>query len=373
MKFAIITHAVHKKVNNKIFAYRPYVLEMNLWSKYVDEIAILSPISKAEISKIEKNYTHNSISISSVPSFDILNLINKLKSIFVIPIVIIKIFKVMFWADHIHLRCPGNIGLLGCFVQVLFPFKPKTVKYAGNWDHKSKQPVSYRLQKWIVSNTFLTRNCKVLVYGNWNNQSKNIIPFFTASYSNHEIEEVPEKKLNGLVRFIFVGTFSIGKQPMLSVKTIEELVKTGKNIKLDMFGDGKLFDDVMRYVKKNSLENYISLHGNQPKEIVKKAFQKAHFLIFISKSEGWPKVVAEAMFWSCLPISSRVSCVPNMLDEGKRGILVTSNTTSKDISNIVIDFIERNEVKYSSMVNSARQWSQNFTLDKFESEIKKFI
>ena len=42
-------------------------------------------------------------------------------------------YKAMKWADHIHLRCPGNIGLLGCIVQIAFPKKVKTVKYAGNW------------------------------------------------------------------------------------------------------------------------------------------------------------------------------------------------------------------------------------------------
>ena len=39
-------------------------------------------------------------------------------------------------------------------------------------------------------------------------------------------------------------------------------------------------------------------------------------------SEGWPKVIAEGMFWGCLPIATRVSCVPNMLNNGKRGIIL---------------------------------------------------
>ena len=80
------------------------------------------------------------------------------QSIFVIPIIVCKIFKVCFWADHIHLRCPGNIGLLGVLVQVFFPKKIKTVKYAGNWDPNSKQPKTYILQKKILSNT-----CAVVV------------------------------------------------------------------------------------------------------------------------------------------------------------------------------------------------------------------
>ena len=51
------------------------------------------------------------------------------KTTFKIPVICIQIFKGMLWADHIHLRCPGNIALLGCFIQILFPFKPKTIIY----------------------------------------------------------------------------------------------------------------------------------------------------------------------------------------------------------------------------------------------------
>ena len=58
------------------------------------------------------------------------------------------------------------------------PKTPKSAKYAGNWDPKSKKPWSYQLQQWILSNTFLTKNMKVLVYGVWDGQSQNIYPFF---------------------------------------------------------------------------------------------------------------------------------------------------------------------------------------------------
>lgn len=92
----------------------------------------------------------------------------------------------MVQADYIHLRCPGNMGL-EALVQMLFPNKPKTAKYAGNWNPKSKQPWSYRLQKWILSYTFLTQNMQVLVYGEWSNQTKNSKLFFSDTYSEEEM------------------------------------------------------------------------------------------------------------------------------------------------------------------------------------------
>ncbi|WP_341220829.1 glycosyltransferase [Polaribacter atrinae] len=371
MKFSIITHAIHKKKEDQIFSYEPYVREMNLWLKNVTETKIVSPIIKEEISAIETNYIGNKIELIGIPEFNILSVKEIINAVFKIPIILIRIYKAMQWADHIHLRCPGNIGMLGALVQVLFPSKPKTVKYAGNWDpNDTNQPLSYRFQKRLLSNTFFTKNCKVLVYGEWGNQTKNIVPFFTASYREKEIIQLPVKTFKEKIRFIYVGAFTKGKQPIISVKTVEELFKKGYQVELSMFGDGTEFSEVETYVKKNKLTDIVLLKGNQPKEKVKLAFQESQFLIFISKSEGWPKVVAEAMFWSCLPISTKVSCIPYMLDNGNRGSIVSNNI--EEITKTIKEYLDNFE-KYTEHIEKAKNWSQKYTLDAFEKEISKLI
>ena len=370
MIFGIITHAVHKIKDGQIYAYEPYVREMNLWGKYVDKILIVAPVSVDEIRSIDSNYENSDIKLIAIPNFDITSFKNIIRSILVIPIVCNTIYTVMKEANHIHLRCPGNVGLLGCLVQIFFPSKIKTAKYAGNWDPKSKQPYTYKLQKWILGNTFLSKNIKVLVYGNWPKQSKNIFPFFTASYQKNEIEEIPKKDFNSIIKLLFVGAFSRGKQPLLSVKATHKLINKGHNLTLDMYGDGSEFIKVEKYISDNELDEHIKLHGNQPKEIVKQAFQKSHFLVFISKSEGWPKVVAESMFWTCLPVSTKVSCVPFMLDDGNRGCLINDNID--DIVEKIEQYIYDKKI-YFQQVNRAKKWSQQFTLDTFEEAIKKLI
>ncbi len=61
MKFVILTHAAHIFKEGKVYAYGPYVREMNLWAKYVDEIIIVAPISKEEPSSIHLAYTRQRI------------------------------------------------------------------------------------------------------------------------------------------------------------------------------------------------------------------------------------------------------------------------------------------------------------------------
>ena len=370
MNFLIITHVIHTKKSNDFFAYSPYVNEMNIWLKHVDKVTIIAPLKNRNIDAIHQKYNHNNINFIEVPQFSFINFKESSKAIFIIPYLVMKILKSMIFANHIHLRCPGNMGLLGSFAQIFFPLKSKSVKYAGNWDPKSKQPLSYRLQKKIISSAFLSHNIKVLVYGKWINQSKNIIPFFTATYFENEILQLPAKNLKGPINFIFVGTLSQGKQPLYAVKIIEKLLSQFKNINLSIYGDGEQKQFIFDYIDNNNLENIIHLKGNKSREEMKLIYQKAHFLILPSKSEGWPKVIAEAMFWSCLPISNPVSCVSNMLDNGKRGILLSQNIDS-DVQ--LISGILKNDAQYGRMINEAKKWSQDYTIDFFENEIIKII
>lgn len=370
MKFLIITHVLHTSKDEKYYGYAPYIREMNLWLKHVDEVTIVAPLKSRALSPIDIPYEHSKLTFKSIPAIQFTSAANALVSLLKIPVILWAIFSACRKADHIHLRCPGNIGLLGCFVQILFPKKSKTAKYAGNWDPAATQSRSYKLQKKILKNEFLTRNMKVLVYGDWKDQSKNIIPFYTASYWEDEKETIENKTLRSKINLLFVGTVSANKRPLLTAKVLRHLKQKGYQVTLHIYGDGKEMSTIKDYINANNLEGDIILHGNQDKEVIKKAYQKAHFLVFMSRSEGWPKVVAEAMFWKCLPISTQVSCVPQMLGFGKRGSIVPPD------ENCIVTEIEeylQNELTYQEKVNNASYWSRLYTLDKFEEEISKLI
>jgi glycosyltransferase involved in cell wall biosynthesis len=369
MKFLIISHVIHTKHKQKFYAYEPYVREMNLWGNYVSEVLVVAPLVERLKSNIETAYLHNNIKLKTIPKIEFTSIKSTLYSIFKIPIILVTVFNACKKADHIHLRCPGNIGLLGCIVQIAFPSKSKSAKYAGNWDFDSKQPLSYGLQKWILSNTFLTRNMQVLVYGKWKNQTKNITPFFTASFSKDEIEKVTPRNYNETLKFVFTGSLVSGKRPLLSIQIVEALNKKGIKSSLHIFGDGILMKTLKLFVQGNNLNDIIFLNGNQEKDTIKEALKDSHFLILPSKSEGWPKAIAEAMFFGVIPISTKVSCIEWMLDYGKRGILIEPNI---DIAVKEIEFYLK-QSDLNKISTSALKWSQQYTLDSLEQEIKKIF
>ncbi|MGV9003493.1 glycosyltransferase [Flavobacterium sp.] len=370
MTFCIITHVNHGYFNDSFYAYSPYVREMNIWSKHVDKLIIVAPLNLEGRTLIDEFYENPNIDFRKVIAFNFLTISTLLKTFVQLPKISFTIYQAMRDSTHIHLRCPGNMGLLGCIVQIFFPSKKKTAKYAGNWDLKAKQPVSYRIQKWILNNTFLTRNMTVLVYGEWERSSKNIKPFFTASYREVDKVEIANKHLNSRINFVFVGSLTAGKNPLYAVKLVEKLKEKNFNVSLSIYGNGLEFEKLHAYINKNRLSSYVTLLGNRDQEEIKHAYQNSHFVLLPSKSEGWPKVIAEGMFWKCLPVATKVSCVPNMLDNGQRGILLTMNL---EVDCNEIKIILLNAELYQVKIQKGLNWSRKYTLDYFEEEIKKLV
>ncbi|WP_434035432.1 glycosyltransferase [Formosa sp. 4Alg 33] len=366
MKLAIFTLVQHSIKNDTYYGYAPYVREMNLWTKYVDAVTVVG-IQKPnnEVDAIDCAYTSPNLKFVAVPNFSLLGIVAVLKTLIVLPVVFFKCVSAMRKADHLHLRCPSNIGLVACFAQIFFPSKQKSTKYAGNWDPNSNQPWTYRLQQAILRNTFLTRNMKVLVYGEWPGETKNIHPFISATYTDAEKVPFSKKDYTAPLVFVFAGMLVPGKRPLLTIQFIAELNRRGIAARLEMFGDGPLRPELEAYVAAQQLEYCIVMHGNQDKSVVRNALLTAHFNILLSKSEGWPKAVAEGMFYGCIPVTTSVSCVAWMVGEESRGIIVEPELEVA-VSHFIHVFKGSN---LDVMAHKALDWSQQYTFDRLEMDI----
>ena len=155
-----------------------------------------------------------------------------------------------------------------------------------------------------------------------------------------------------------------------AIQIMKALHEQGMEVRLDLFGEGILKGELLDYIETNKLDDVVKIHGNQSKEVIKSALKKAHFSVLPSKSEGWPKAIAEGMFFGVIPFATEVSCVPFMLDYGNRGVLIKAdlNHDLRIIMNIFEDISE-----LETMSKNAMMWSQLYTLDQFESDIVKML
>jgi glycosyltransferase involved in cell wall biosynthesis len=108
-----------------------------------------------------------------------------------------------------------------------------------------------------------------------------------------------------LKNIIFVGTLSERKGIMLLVKAVNDLIKDGHEIELDILGDGHLYNHLQAYIRSGRLENNISMHGfvDNPLEYI----AKSDLLIMPSLFDSFPNSVLEALSVKTPVIGSKVA------------------------------------------------------------------
>jgi glycosyltransferase involved in cell wall biosynthesis len=371
MTFCIVTHVPHLQTpDGRWWAYAPYIREMNLWNQYFEKVLIVAPVIAGAPTPLHETYAHPNVELQEVPRISFISMKSIFESLFQLPHIFGVIRQAFQQADHLHLRCPGNMGLLGMWVQMGFSNKPKTIKYAGNWVDNNGQPWSYRFQKWMMKQAWLLKNTKVLAYTFQEANNAHVLPFFTATYREDEIPTERSQRDQLVMQLLFVGTLSAGKRPDWVIETAAALHNKGISVQLEIAGEGVLRSQLTSRARHfDPGGNWIHFLGAVDREHLKLLYQRSHFLLAPSQSEGWPKVVAEAMFWGCIPVVTPVSCLPEMIEQGQRGLFF--DTPKKAAEKLAVLFTE--PLQMEEMSHLGQEWAQQYTLNRFEQAIQKLL
>ena len=65
----------------------------------------------------------------------------------------------------------------------------------------------------------------------------------------------------------------------------------------------------------------ILFHGFVNRKRLFNIFSKSHFIVLPSQSEGFPKVIAEASNFGCIPIVSNVGSISQYIKDQENGFL----------------------------------------------------
>jgi N-acetylglucosaminyldiphosphoundecaprenol N-acetyl-beta-D-mannosaminyltransferase len=175
-------------------------------------------------------------------------------------------------------------------------------KYANNVSKSAKKLdylvlVSSELQK-FYANELRNSNCMAI-------------------YIPNSIENLP-KRIAPLdnKRFISVGRLSPEKGQKDLLRIFKRIHKSYPDWKLDIIGDGKEREELEKYITKNNLEDFVTLHGFQNKDYIDKMLHDSAIYLMTSYTESFGIVLIEAM-------SHGVPCVAFDSAEGAREIITS--------------------------------------------------
>ncbi len=314
MKLAVISHTEHYRLpDGRVAGWGPTVRELNHLLELFDEIWHVGVLHEGPAPPSALPYASDRIHFVPIKPFGGPRLIDKPGILWQAPAVIRAVRQVLRQVDWWQFRAPTGIGVFLIPYLSLFVRKPGWFKYAGNWAQE-KPPPGYRWQRfWLAK----MQKRKVTINGKWPGQPGHCLSFENPCLDEAERERGAQitagKDYSGPLEACFVGRLEDAKGVGRILEAFAALgPEAARFRRLHLVGDGPKRE---RYeAMAGSLPVPVVFHGFLSREEVAGILEKCHLFLLPSDSEGFPKVVAEAANYGCVPVVSAVSSIPQYVN-----------------------------------------------------------
>jgi len=224
----------------------------------------------------------------------------------------------------VHVRCPAGISMVALAVlAVRRSPTDRWVKYAGRWRPPTPDSRTYGWQRWWLRRGLA--RATVTVNGTWPGDPPWVRPFDNPTLTDDELAQgrraARDRTPPPPWRIAFAGRVEAAKGTDVVVEVAEHLVRRGHDVHLDVVGDGPL-RAALEARARVGLAGRATFHGWLSRSDLEGVLTDAHLLLLPSRSEGFPKVVAEALAFGCVPVASDVSALGQVLGETGGGLTV---------------------------------------------------
>lgn len=372
-KLVIISHTGHQihPVYGPV-GWGPTVREINFLAGYWQEVVHVACLEHVAPAGSSLPYTNRNICFVSIPTFGGTRWWQKLDILIKAPQILLSVHKALKGASEVQVRLPMGIGLILLpYFKLVSPLKYKMwIKYATNWG-KSPDSLSYRWQKHLLQSNWLS--CPVTINGAWPDQPEHCKTFENPCLTQEQFERgeaiARSKILAPPYTFIFIGRIDSNKGVDLLIKSIPHWPKH-KIAKIHIVGEGPLLETLNTTLLEAGLA--AEFHGSTTQEYIFNLLEASHFLILPSKSEGFPKVLAEGLNLGCIPIASSVGSIPHYIRHYSNGLLI-SELNDSALTNAVLQAVDLNSSLHKEIIGVGRHLARQFTFEYYLQLLKKEI
>jgi len=126
------------------------------------------------------------------------------------------------------------------------------------------------------------------------------------------------------VELLYVGSFRPPKGHEYLVDALAELRKSSdREYRLRFVGDGPTRDRIERRVEHKGLSESVDFHGYvSDSETLQREYETADVFVLPSETEGFPRVLNEAMATGAPVVATKVGGIPALLEHREHALLV---------------------------------------------------
>ncbi|MBJ6368284.1 glycosyltransferase [Snuella sedimenti] len=373
MKLAIISHTEHYTTDTgTLVGWGATVNEINHLLEVFDTIYHVAMLHTDTAPPSASPYVSDKIVFVPVPTTGGRTLKSKLDTLVKAPTVVKIINSVLKDVDCFQLRTPTGMGVYLIPYLSWFVKKPGWYKYAGNWSQK-QAPLGYALQRWMLK----LQGRKVTINGKWPDQPDHHISFENPCLTMEDIaigkRIRSQKKYTGALNFCFVGRLE-------EEKGVERIIKAFNGLSeadslrvgtVHLVGEGTEMPYFKALAAKGSIK-YI-FHGALSRMDVFDIYRSCEvFVLPTTASEGFPKVIVEAMNFGCLPVVSKLSAIGHYIKNDENGFLLDP-VTIENLMGCLQRALYLEPSVYKKMLTTFDTLVLKFTYAHYNEQIKKIL
>jgi glycosyltransferase involved in cell wall biosynthesis len=274
-------------------------------------------------------------------------------------------------ADAVHAPVPGDVGTIGMLLALLLK-KPLFVRHCGNWF--VQRTAAEHFWKWTMERFAGGRNVMLATGGSDAAPSANnadIKWIFSTSLNRAEISSAAARKFpaDGKFKLIIACRQEKEKGAGIVIESLPKILMSFPNARLDVVGDGPFLEQLKARAKNLRLKDKIVFHGKVTHSRVIELMKQAHVFCFpTSASEGFPKVVLEALACGLPVVTTRVSVLPHLIGENENGGILLNEATADELAGAVGKICADAEF-YNRMSEAAIAAAREYSLENWRDFI----
>jgi glycosyltransferase involved in cell wall biosynthesis len=276
-------------------------------------------------------------------------------------------------SDAVHPPIPGDIGTIGIVLALLMR-KPLFVRHCGNW--MAPRTIAERMWKRGMEFFAGGRNVMLATGGAIERPSQrnpNIKWIFSTSLREAQMSNAAGRTLtdDGNLRLITVSRQERNKGTDRVIESLPEIAKHFPKVTLDVVGDGSMMPYLRKQAADLGVADRVTFHGKVRQPDVLGLLSGADIFCYpTNASEGFPKVVVEAMSVGLPVITTPVSVLPILIDDSC-GIII--HDTSAQAIAAAVKAVADDHVKYEVLSAGAIERAKGYTLERWRDTIKEHL
>jgi len=169
----------------------------------------------------------------------------------------------------------------------------------------------------------------------------------------------------------YVGRLEYVKGTDVLLRAFIAVKQLNNSVKLLIVGDGSLRKYILELAKCLNIEDAITVTGFIPNTEVPKYLSKMSICVLPSRHEGFPNVLLQAMAAGLPIVASSVGGVPELITNGRNGLLVPPDNV-KELAR-AIELLLKNKDMAKSLAFQAREIARKYTIDMVTVRYEKLF